>query len=109
MKALTISELFNFSYDEQAFYVLYHGTKGDVNEVVDNPMMKQSANGYGLYLTTSLAVALAYGKAIAYLVPRTFEVDTMRPMENMDAIEYVISTQKTYVEFLKTMEDATIV
>ena len=109
MRTYTIEELFNYDYDVTKFYVLYHGTKGDVNDVIDNPLMKQAANGYGLYLTTMLSVAMLYGNVIAYLVPYDFEVDTIRPMENVKAMEYIINTQHTYVEFIRSMEDAVAV
>jgi len=109
MRTYTIEELFNYDYDVTKFYVLYHGTKGDIDVVIDNPLMKQAANGYGLYLTTMLSVAMLYGNVIAYLVPYDFEVDTIRPMENVKAMEYIINTQHTYVEFIRSMEDAVAV
>lgn len=70
--------------------------------------MKQSANGYGLYLTNNIHVARAYGEVIAFVVPFDFEVDVMRPMVGVfnGTVELVINTQATYVEFMRTMEDA---
>ena len=86
---------------------LYHGTKGLINEVMNNPKMKQAANGFGLYLTNNIHVARAYGDVIAFEVPYDFEVDVMRPMESQfnGTIEYVINTQATWVKFMKTLED----
>ena len=85
----------------------YHGTKHDVEEVMNNPMMKPSANGYGLYLTESLQAARAYGDVIAFVLPIGFEFDVIRKMEHMawNAHEFVINDQATWVKFMKTMED----
>jgi len=90
---------------------LYHGTKHDVDEVMNNPRMGHSANGYGLYLTDNITIACMYGSVIAFEVPYDFEVDVMRPMDlgedigNHNATELVINTQATWVKFMKTMED----
>ena len=92
--------------------VLYHGTKHDEEEVMNNPQMMPSANGYGFYLTTNIMLASSYGEVIAYVVPWDFEVDMMRVMEEYvdtrfeGELEYVINSQATMVKFLKTMEDA---
>jgi len=85
----------------------YHGTKASVDEVMNNPMMKQGANGYGLYLTDNIHVARSYGSVIAFEVPWDFEVDTMRPMTHTQfkAVELVINTQATWVKFMKSLED----
>ena len=86
---------------------LYHGTKASAEEVMNNPRMQQSANGYGLYLTDSVHVARAYGDVVAFEVPWDFEVDTMRPMTHtpFNAVELVINTQATWVKFMKSLED----
>jgi len=92
--------------------LLYHGTKSkDIESVMNKPLMKPSANGYGLYLTTSKELASAYGEVIAFVVPYDFEVDTMRLIEGYEdtkwegAIEYVINTQATWVKFMRALED----
>lgn len=87
--------------------LLYHGTKHDVDTVMNDPRMTHSPNGYGLYLTDNIHVARSYGDVIAFEVPYDFEVDTMRPMSHTSfkAVELVINTQATWVKFMRTMED----
>ena len=95
---------------------LYHGTKiRNIQSVLNKPMMKHNLNGFGLYLTTSKELASTYGEVIAFEVPMSFEVDVMRVMEGYvdtrheGELEYIINTQATYVEFMRTMEDAYVV
>lgn len=88
----------------------YHGTKYDVDEVMNNPMMKPAFNGVGLYLTKDINVARCYGKVICFEVEDSFEVDVIRPIDGvLDApYEYVITTQGTYVSFMKSLLDVTL-
>jgi len=92
--------------------VLYHGTKAEASVVMNKPLMKPAANGFGFYLTSNIMLASSYGNVVAYEVPYDFEVDTMRVMEEMvdtkfeGELEYVINNQATMVRFLRTMEDA---
>ena len=64
--------------------VLYHGTSAiNVTNIMDSPMMKQSLNGLGFYLTDEVDTAKQYGsKVIAFAMTR----------ETYESIKFVVRT-----------------
>ena len=75
---------------------LYHGTNAsNIFDVMDNAKMTNGVNGRGLYLTSDLQVARGYGsKVICWDVNIDIPM-VIRPMEGMDCMEFVITTQSS--------------
>jgi hypothetical protein len=75
---------------------LYHGTKKDINDVVDFPKATKAENGLGFYLTDNKEIAVQYGRVIEYDVPSDWTCSLMRPIEvhGVSGVEYVLSQRE---------------